>query len=130
MAYPTDNPMDGRGAVALPSDRPSPAPWSAGPLGAGTLVSGATGFPIAVFYGPHTNPSSVADICLARVAPDLLKLARIGLRTLEGEWMRILDNRPNLSTEGIRRLKTEPVVVQLLADIAEARAVIAKAEGR
>ena len=80
MAYPTDNPMDGRGAVVT--------------------------------------------------ATDLLKLAKKGLASLEGEWLRILNNRPNLTDQGYRRLRAEPVVVALLADIEEGRALIARAEGR
>ena len=130
MGAQMDNPLDGRRAIVPPSSKPSPAPWVGSPLGAGTLIASATGSAIAVFYGPSVNPSSVADISLARAAPALLQYARIGLRSLEAEWMKILNNRPNLSDEGYRRLKAEPVVVKLLADIAEATAAIAAAEGR
>lgn len=62
------------------------------------------------------------------IEPGLLPLAELGLRSLENEWMKILNNRPNLTDEAFQRLKQEPVVAKLLADIAAASAVITAAK--
>lgn len=130
MAYPTDNPMDGRGA-APPVDELDGGIYADGcevRVRSKRTPRGITlGGPIA----EAQNEATAAEIARRCAAFEpMLKFAKVGLRQLEREWLRILENRPGLSTDGLRRLKEEPVVVQLLADIEEAKGAIAQAEGR
>ncbi|SBW13060.1 hypothetical protein KL86APRO_40082 [uncultured Alphaproteobacteria bacterium] len=62
------------------------------------------------------------------IEPGLLPLAELGLRSLEKEWLQIINNRPNLTDEAFKRLKQEPVVAKLLSDIAAASAVVTAAK--
>lgn len=128
MAEIKDGPFDGRRGAAH-----SPVPFSLETSAHGHRIRDSIGDTIGVLAlrtGDHSHEEQLANAQLFTQSPTLLKFAKVGLRELEREWLRILNNRPGLSDEGYRRLKAEPVVVQLLADIGEAKAAIDKAEGR
>jgi hypothetical protein len=127
MTYPTDNPMDGRGL--------------ADELDGGVYADGyrvcmrpkrtASGVTMGWTLAEAENEQVAAEIARRMVAFEpLLKMARFRLRSLENELMKVLDNNYFLSPVGLARLNADPVMVKLRADIDEARAAIAKAEGR
>lgn len=63
----------------------TPGPWTysgANTAGAGGLLLGHEGQPIAVVYGERANANSTANGMLAAAAPDLLQAAEIALRFL------------------------------------------------
>ncbi|WP_439397027.1 hypothetical protein ACRQ5Q_08335 [Bradyrhizobium sp. PMVTL-01] len=66
----------------------------------------------------------------ARKHKTIIELAELGLRHLEWEWLRLLNNCPNRSAEGLERLKRDPLVARLLGDITSAGETIKAAQGR
>ena len=55
-------------------------PWryaGAETAGAGGLLLGSNGEPIAVFYGAKTNPNCDHDACTAAAAPEMLNTLRL-----------------------------------------------------
>lgn len=55
-------------------------PWryaGAETAGAGGLLLGPNGEPIAVFYSTKTNPNSDRDACTAAAAPEMLNTLRL-----------------------------------------------------
>ncbi|MBH1826238.1 hypothetical protein I5W35_03690 [Stenotrophomonas maltophilia] len=60
-------------------------PWryaGAETAGAGGMLLGRNGEPIAVFYGAKTNPNSDSDARAAAAAPDMLNTLRLVLEFL------------------------------------------------
>ncbi|WP_157128324.1 hypothetical protein [Cupriavidus sp. USMAA2-4] len=61
----------------------TPGPWKyagSDSAGAGGLLIGPSGEPVAVVYGASTNPCSESNGRLLEAAPDLLQAAQLALR--------------------------------------------------